>query len=124
MTDDPTKTSAGEALTEAQVAELQSKLGRWVAPYDLMRTTLAWDLLAEVIRERDQLKAQLAALDDGETQQRVVIPGGLIYPPTERDLAMRAAWLPSVRLEQRTIYGTPWVDVASDTDDGSTGGAL
>lgn len=60
--------------------------------------------------ELDDLRAERELLGAGEVQQRIVTPGGLIYPPSERDLANRDHWLPGVRLEQRTVYGTPWVD--------------
>lgn len=58
--------------------------------------------------ELKRLRAERELLGPAEVQQRVVTPGGLICPPSERDLAHRANWLPGVRLEQRTVYGTPW----------------
>lgn len=58
--------------------------------------------------ELKQLRAQCEPLGAGEVQQRIVTPGGLSHSPSERDLAMRDDWLPGVRLEQRTVYGTPW----------------
>lgn len=58
--------------------------------------------------ELEKLRTEREPLGAGEVQQRVVTPGGLIYPPSERDLDHRADWLPGVRLEQRTVYGTPW----------------
>ncbi len=68
-------------------------------------------LLADIdaaLDELGKLRAERELLGAGEVQHRIVTPGGLIYPPSERDLANRAHWLPGVRLEQRTIYGTPW----------------
>lgn len=65
----------------------------------------------------EQLRAERALLGPGEVQHRVVTPGGLIYPPSERDLAHRADWLPGVRLEQRMVYGTPWVDADQHAGD-------
>ena len=69
-----TETSAGEALNDAQLAELQSNLGRWVEPYDIMRATFAWDLLAEVIRDRDAAtkraaEAEAALVDATEANE-------------------------------------------------------
>lgn len=66
------------------------------------------DLVLEQGVELDELRAERDLLGAGEIQQRIVTPDGLIYPPSERDLALRDHWLPGVRLERRTVYGTPW----------------
>lgn len=66
------------------------------------------DLVLEQGVELDELRTERELLGAGEVQQHIVTPGGLIYPPSERDLALRDHWLPGVRLERRTVYGTPW----------------
>lgn len=68
------------------------------------------DLALEQGVELEELRTERELLGAGEVQQRIVTPGGLIYPPSERDLANRGHWLPGVRLEKRMVYGTPWID--------------
>lgn len=71
------------------------------------------DLVLEQGVELDGLRTEREMLGTGEVQQRIVTPGGLIYPPSERDLANRGHWLPGVCLERRTVYGTPWVEAGA-----------
>lgn len=71
------------------------------------------DLVLEQGVELDELRAERELLGAGEVQQRIVTFGGMICPPSERDLANRDHWLPGVRLERRTVYGTPWVDAGA-----------
>lgn len=56
----------------------------------------------------EQLRTEHTALGRAEHQLRIVSPNGPIHSFTQRDLDDHANWLPGVRLEQRTVYGTPW----------------
>jgi hypothetical protein len=56
------------------------------------------------------MRKEHAELGDAEFQWRIVTPEGSTLAPTAFDLANRDLWLPGLRLEQRTVYGTSWVD--------------
>lgn len=60
------------------------------------------------VDELEQLRAEHTALGRAEHQWRIVTPNGPVHSFTQRDLDDHANWLPGVRLEQRTVYGTPW----------------
>lgn len=66
------------------------------------------DLVLEQGVELDELRTERSALGGAEHQWRIVTPNGPTYSFTQRDLDDRANWLPGVRLEQRTVYGTSW----------------
>lgn len=66
------------------------------------------ELVLEQGVELDELRAEHTALGRAEHQWRIVTPNGPTYSFTQRDLDDHANWLPGVRLEQRTVYGTPW----------------
>lgn len=68
-------------------------------------------LLADIdaaLNEVERLRAGRPVLGDAEHQLRIVTPNGPTYSFTQRDLDDHANWLPGVRLEWRTVYGTPW----------------
>lgn len=64
--------------------------------------------LRAALDELERLRAEHTALGRAEHQWRIVTPNGPTYSFTQRDLDDHANWLPGVRLEQRTVYGTPW----------------
>lgn len=64
--------------------------------------------LRAAVAELKQLRAERAALGGAEHQWRIITPNGPTCSFTQRDLDDHANWLPGVRLEQRTVYGTQW----------------
>lgn len=77
--------------------------------------------LRAVLAENARMREELAKLDDAEFQWRIVAHDGRTLAPSAFDLANRDQWLPGVRLERRTVYGTPWVD--ADLHDGGNANA-
>lgn len=77
--------------------------------------------LRAVLAENARMREKLAKLDDAEFQWRIVAPDGRTLAPSAFDLANRDQWLPGVRLERRTVYGTPWMD--ADLHDGGNANA-
>lgn len=64
----------------------------------------------EVREEFRQKWARIAALGDPEIQHRLIGVSGEAHTPTERDLALKAEWLPGVRHEVRDVYPGPWCE--------------
>lgn len=64
--------------------------------------------LRAALDELEAARAERVGLGGAEHQLRIVTPSGPVHSFTQRDLDDRANWLPGVRLEQRTVYGTQW----------------
>lgn len=78
---------------------------------------------SNVLDELEQLRAERADLGDAEHQWRIVTPNGPVHSFTQRDLDDRANWLPGVRLERRTVYGTTWEPADDAAQDFNSSGS-
>lgn len=99
---------AAEALyAYAEQRSTQSQFGNQLRA--VLDSRQSWRYRAFKLEDDvEQSRAERAALGDAEHQWRIVTPSGPVHSFTQRDLDDRANWLPGVRLEQRTVYGTRW----------------